>query len=187
MIMDIETLRNLQEGCYADFKAIYEKWKGKVFFYFLSKTKDEEVAKELTQLTFIKLWEYRSSVDTRLGTEQQIFQKARLIFIDHLRKLARERKEQAQDICAIQQEYYTPHKAYEESQTIQLAIESLPKSRKQIFKLKYIQGYSYKEIAELLAISPKTVDNQLLKAIKQLRQKLSFREALFFLGMIGIL
>ena len=98
MIMDIETLRNLQEGCYADFKAIYEKWKGKVFFYFLSKTKDEEVAKELTQLTFIKLWEYRSSVDTRLGTEQQIFQKARLIFIDHLRKLARERKEQAQDI-----------------------------------------------------------------------------------------
>ncbi|MCU7693858.1 RNA polymerase sigma factor [Haoranjiania flava] len=178
--MDVETLHNLKEGSCTAFKTIYQKWKSKVYFYFLSKTKDEEAAKELTQLTFIKLWEYRSSVDIRLSTEQQLFQKARLIFIDHLRKQARERNLYKTDIATIQHhQCYSPHNSYEESDALQLAIESLPKSRQQIFRLKYIQGYSYKEISDHLSISPKTIDNQLLKALKQLRKKLRFKGAIF--------
>lgn len=167
--MHAEILLELKGGSYPAFKTIYQQWKGKVFYYFLSKTNEEDNAKELTQLTFIKLWEYRSSVDAAITVEQQIFQKAKYIYIDHLRKQAHQR-----ELYSAREEqsteYYTPHRSYEEGQTIQLAIDSLPKSRQQIFKLKYIQGYSYKEISEIMDISPKTVDNQLLKAVKHLRK-----------------
>lgn len=169
--MHEEILLELKGGSYPAFKTIYQQWKARVFYYFLSKTNEEDSAKELTQLTFIKLWEYRSSVDVSISAERQIFQKAKYIYIDYLRKLAHQRELYSdREEQQFSQEYYTPHRAYEEGQTLQLAIESLPKSRQQIFKLKYIQGYSYKEISEIMSISPKTVDNQLLKAVKHLRK-----------------
>jgi RNA polymerase sigma-70 factor (ECF subfamily) len=41
--------------------------------------------------------------------------------------------------------------------------------RRKVFELNRLQGYSYKEIAVLLAISVKTVDNHLSQAMKQLK------------------
>jgi len=52
-------------------------------------------------------------------------------------------------------------------------IESLPPRRKLVFQMIKEDGMSYKEVAELLGISIKTVDNQLASAITELRKKVS--------------
>jgi RNA polymerase sigma-70 factor (ECF subfamily) len=46
----------------------------------------------------------------------------------------------------------------------------MPEMRKKVFELNRLQGYSYREIAELLSISEKAVDNHLTKAVKQLKK-----------------
>ena len=52
------------------------------------------------------------------------------------------------------------------------AVELLPKHRRIIYKLHRIKGLSYQEIATKLNISPKTVENQMSKALKYIREKL---------------
>lgn len=55
---------------------------------------------------------------------------------------------------------------------IQLAINTLPEKRKKIFMMNKLEGFKYKEIAETLNISVKTVENQMGAALKHLRNEL---------------
>jgi RNA polymerase sigma-70 factor (ECF subfamily) len=52
---------------------------------------------------------------------------------------------------------------------IQEAVETLPESYKEAFVMHRFKNMSYKEIAEILGISPKTVDYRIQQALKQLR------------------
>lgn len=56
---------------------------------------------------------------------------------------------------------------------LEQAIEQMAPVRKRVFKLSKVEGYSYKEIAEMLSISPKTVENHISQALKQLRAAFS--------------
>lgn len=56
---------------------------------------------------------------------------------------------------------------------IEEAINSLPPKRKLIYKMVVIDGLKYKEAAEILDLSVKTIENHLLLAVKDLRQKIS--------------
>jgi RNA polymerase sigma-70 factor (ECF subfamily) len=49
-------------------------------------------------------------------------------------------------------------------------LSTMPEQRKKVFELNRLQGYSYKEIAEILSISVKAVDNNLSRALRQLRR-----------------
>ena len=53
-------------------------------------------------------------------------------------------------------------------QQLELAIKTLPKQCKLVFKLIKEDGFSYKEVADILDISPKTVDAHLVNAVRKL-------------------
>ena len=55
---------------------------------------------------------------------------------------------------------------------LEQAIEQMAPVRKRVFKLSKVEGYSYKEIAEMLGISENTSKSQLFKARKQLQEQL---------------
>lgn len=57
-------------------------------------------------------------------------------------------------------------------QQIEALVNALPPKRQYIFRLSREEDKSYKEIAELMDIAPKTVENQIGKALKFLREKL---------------
>ncbi len=163
----------LKEGDYRVFNDVFEAYWNKVYIYLVKKTKNSEVAKDLTQLVFIKLWKYRQTLSDQIGLNEQIFRKTKQIFIDWLRQELRNRNHimavdnlpQAGAILANEENLETKRDIY-------IALQTLPPKRKQIFELKHIHGYSYKEIAAALKISVKTVDNQLTKANLQLRKLL---------------
>jgi RNA polymerase sigma factor (sigma-70 family) len=169
--MTNDNLIKLQNGDPQVFREIYDEWSRKVFFYFLKKTNDDYAAKELTQQTFIKLWQYKDSISTEHSIDQQIFQKARLAFIDWLIKEATHRKYLVYDMpISADVAAHNPETAEALQQHIDLSLKSLPEKRRKVFELKHIHGYSYKEIADFLGISVKTVDNHLLKATAQLKK-----------------
>ncbi|OJU29210.1 MAG: hypothetical protein BGN92_02920 [Sphingobacteriales bacterium 41-5] len=164
--MSCDTLERLRNGDHKAFAEIYGASHKRVYFYFLKLAGDEFVAKELTQKTFIKLWRYRTQVALELSIDQQIFQKARQIYIDWLRQQARNRR------CVALEEIHEVPAVIEVTAMSELrqALNHLSPKRKKVFELRHIYGYSYKEIAELLNISVRTVDNHLLKATAQLRK-----------------
>jgi RNA polymerase sigma-70 factor (ECF subfamily) len=174
-------ISSLKEGNSKAFTDVFDIWKHKVYSYFLKKTKQQEAAKELTQDTFIKLWKYRELMDTSVSLDQQIFQKARQVYIDWLRKETSYRQHFDTPVN-IPFEPTSPvnSNSHELRDAIHAALNRLPQKRKQIFELKHVHGYSYKEIAESLGISVKTVDSQLLKALSQLRKSLGSTHFVIF-------
>ncbi|HEY6978279.1 MAG TPA: RNA polymerase sigma factor [Chitinophagaceae bacterium] len=166
------------------YEQAYIEYHDKVYFYFLKKTKSCEDARDLLQITFLKLWKYRRSLSAEYLLEQHLFQIARTVFIDYLRsqnKLHR-LQETINRKAKESPSYIYTSTDFDIRSRLQRALSSMPEIRKKIFELNRLQGYSYQEIASFLSISVKAVDNNLSKAVKQLRK--IFVLAIFFMANI---
>jgi RNA polymerase sigma-70 factor (ECF subfamily) len=153
------------------FEKVYHKYHERFYFYVLKNTSSEDFAEEVVQMTFIRIWEKRASLSSAFPIEVQIARTARSIMIDALRRKAAERK--VLDIVKKHTELAIVHDPVAGKQMIQKVsetIESLPPECKKIFILSRMEGLTYSEIANHLSISPKTVENQISKALKVLRK-----------------
>ncbi|GAB3012836.1 RNA polymerase sigma-70 factor [Niabella terrae] len=161
------------------FTEIFNRYHDIVFTGLLNKTKNEQTALDLTQLTFIKFWKYRDSFNEHLSVEQQLFRKGKQVLIDWLRKEAHQKKlvSQLHQVQQSQRQYT----AFEYKDQLNQAIEMLPLVRKKVFVMAYIDGLSHREIADMLNISVKTVDAHVLKALQQLRKIFSLSVISVFL------
>jgi RNA polymerase sigma factor (sigma-70 family) len=150
------------------FEQAFFLYREKLYAYFFKKTKCQEDAKDLLQITFSKLWQYRKSLSEDYLLEQHLFYIARTVFIDYLRK---ENKQQKIKVSAKMHgtENLMPAHEFDLYKRLQTILSGMPFLRKRVFELHKIEGYSYKEVAEILSISVKAVDNNLTKAMKHLR------------------
>jgi RNA polymerase sigma-70 factor (family 1) len=161
----------IQQNNHDAFRQIYLQWHERAYYYFLKKIKSEEVAKEMVQLTFIKIWNYRESLSISHSFEVQLFTTARSVLIDELRKQAHKRELHK---CLEKNFHHDSDCSassiqFENDNHLESVLHQLPPMRRKVFELNRLQGYSYKEIAQLLTISVKTVDNHLSQAVKQLK------------------
>lgn len=161
------------EGDHLAFKRFYDLWDERVYFFFLKKTNDEKTAQDLTQQTFVKFWRYRLAITETYSLEVQLFQKAKLIFIDWLRKEASDRKRLTAAALFYDNQHLDAALPDSRSDELEEALCKLPPMRRKVIELSHLQGYKYKEISEKLKISVKTVDNHIYQALKQLRKYLS--------------
>ena len=165
-------ITDIKKGDRIIFQAVYDQYHAKLFHYFLKRTRTEEIAKELTQQSFIKLWQSRHTLSEAHTLDTQFFTIANSIFIDHLRRQAVERKHLhhlEDDIDEQSSLFYHSHTDYESADYLDAVSENLPPVRKNVFLLKIAKGYSNKEIAEQLSVSIKTVEDHYSKALKHVR------------------
>jgi len=162
---------DLASGCLQTFQTVYSLFNQKLYAYVLKKTNSVYMAEEVVQLTFIRLWEKRETLSAEYNISTQIFRIAGTILIDQLRKEAVSKKHLSvvEDDFALKTETDQPEMLH----ALEQAIEQMAPVRKKVFKLSKVDGYSYKEIAEMLSISPKTVENHISQALKQLRAAFS--------------
>lgn len=154
------------------FEQAYVEQREKVFAYLLKKTKCPEDARDLMQTVFLRLWKYRRSLSTDYLIEQHIFNIARTVFIDYLRaenKKARIEKSLIGHFAASPPQS-SISTAFDLKGRIGSVLAKMPELRKKVFELHRLEGYSYQEIADQLSISVKSVDNNLTKALRQLRK-----------------
>lgn len=132
---------------------------------------DLEDAEEIVQDSLLWIWENRENLIIEISLSSYLY---KMIYRKALNKLAHidaaqrantqfyeEMKEMLQDTDIYQIEELT--------QQIKDAIANLPESYREAFVMHRFQDMSYKEIAEILEISPKTVDYRIQQALKQLR------------------
>lgn len=152
------------------FEQAYNEFRGKVYGYFLKKTRSHEDARDLLQIVFLKLWQYRASLSEDYLPEQHLFNISKTVFIDYLRKQNKLNKIKiAPPELATTQYTYTPAE-FDLRTRLNGVLATMPETRKKVFELNKLHGYSYKEIAEHLSISVKAVDNNLSKALRQIRR-----------------
>jgi len=153
------------------FRAVFDKYYDRIYSGFLRKTQSHELAQDLTQQTFIKFWRYRDSYTAALTVEVQLFRKGKLIFIDWLRKEAKDR----QMIDSLKQQGRIPlnELSVDLKDSLNQALDQLSPVRKEVFSLAYIEGYSHKEIAQRLNLSVRTVETHVYKSLQKLRKILA--------------
>jgi len=164
-----------------DFERIYDKWNKKVYHYALNKTSSTYIAEETVQRVFIKLWGNLFRKNITIDLESQLFCIARTTLLDIVKE---ERKRQISvEASYPTSEIPTPSELYrlkEINDQYEKVIERMPESRRKVFLLSRSDNLTYKEIAERLSISPKTVENHIALALKVLKKTL-FTLTLHFL------
>lgn len=135
---------------------------------------DMDEAEETVQQVFIGVWEKRKTMQVTESIHAYLAKSvhnAALNRIKHLNVRMRYTKEQQLNFEANPPITEISH-ANELKSRISAAIEGLPEQCRLIFKLSRFEEMKYAEIAEQLGISIKTVENQMGKALKVLREKL---------------
>jgi len=172
----MNAIEEIQKGNVKAFTLVYDQYHVKLYNYFLKKSKDTETAKELVQLSFIKLWRSRHTISTTYTADHQLFVIARTTFIDHIRHQAANKNQSVylDEEAFINSLQTAPDMAFEDADYFNTAIQSLPPVRKKIFIMSRSNGLNYKEIAREMSISINTVEDHMSKAIRQLKALTSF-------------
>jgi len=135
---------------------------------------DLDTAEDMVQDVFVKLWAGRSKW-TSESVSGLLFRLTRNTVLDKLRQ----RKSRARIIsiapyCGVCGPK-TPSEQLDDDRltsAVDNAIQDLPSRRREVFDLAHLRGLSYKEVAAVMGISPKTVGNHMTAALRQLRQVL---------------
>lgn len=165
-----EIVCNIKSGHIDTFQTVYRQYHPKLYFYVLKHTKSPYLAEETVQLTFIKLWEKRATLSEGVDISLQIFRIAKSLMFDLLRKETSTRESMAvlaRDNKTVQTDPEVYKKT--ELQDVYETIEQMSPVRQEVFKLSRIHGLPYKAIAEQLSISPKTVENHIGRALRELK------------------
>jgi len=173
---EYELLQQLIEGDAQAFTEIYELYQDKIFAFAYKLTKSKEDANDVVQEIFIKLWQRREQIKIELNFGAYLRKMTQNHVYDLLQKMAKDRSLQEKiktNIQALQNKTEQDLLGKELQKAYLEAIENLPPQRKKIYQLSRDEDLSYDEIAERLNLSRNTVHNQMVSAIRSIREYIS--------------
>ena len=167
-------LAALREGDDKVFDKIYWNHCRSIYHFVRQNISSGEDADELTQDIFVKLWQNSRKVEI-VSLKNYLYTLARGTIIDYIRKNVNravfERLADDNDIAAdnsdLDDKLATERLLEKISQNAQL----LPERQREVYRLRWEEGLSRKEIAASMGITVTTVDLHLRKAIDNLRNK----------------
>ncbi|MBA4407968.1 MAG: RNA polymerase sigma-70 factor [Bacteroidota bacterium] len=171
---DKELYLKFKEGDERAFQALFRKYYSAMCHFARQFLNDSELAEETVQDMFVKIWEKRKTLNIETSVKHYFF---RSIHNQCLNQIQHEKikKQYAGMVLESSHQDIDPEHYYIEVgliQRIEQSIDALPPKRKEIFRLSREQGMKYKEIADTLNISIKTVEAQMGLALKHLRYEL---------------
>jgi RNA polymerase sigma-70 factor (ECF subfamily) len=177
---DKELMRKAVEGDKAAFAQIFDRYYRGILNFFWRLVWDNSKAEELVQDVFLKLWKNRKAYEGTAKFSTYLFQIAKNHWINQLRRKKRfhaflntKREELRKDDWGS---VPGPDKEIEEreiEEVVKEAIGSLPENYRIPFVLSRYQNFKYKDIAEILDISPRTVEWRISEAYNLLGKKLA--------------
>lgn len=185
---DESLFRKIAQGDEASFRILFDRFKSRCYSSAIKMTRSVDLAEEIVQDTFVSLWTSRAVLNKVQNPSGYLFTILYNQIYAQFKKLSAERLMKANltrlpeaDESSVE-EYYNEK---ETSQYIQKLIRQLPHRQQQIFILSKQEGMSRKEIAQKLQLSPHTVKNHLLEAVKFVRANFYKAFMLFILNFFG--
>ncbi|MCH8496056.1 MAG: RNA polymerase sigma-70 factor [Balneolales bacterium] len=134
---------------------------------------DKDTSCNLVQDVFIKLWNMRESIDSDLSLKSYLYQMVRNRALNHIRDNQREtvglELVDLQDYSDDGDLTDSTDSTSELSDKMNLWIEKLPDRQREAFELSRFEGLDHEEIAQVMNVSARTVNNHIVSALKHLR------------------
>jgi len=160
----------IQQGDRAAFRQFFERYHTMLYRYLRNRKVPNDVAEDLVQSAFIIIWERREKIDTTKSLRSFLFTIGYNRALNHFRDTA---KFTTEDDLPEQTDSHTPANDTAHTlmqRTLHQAIAALPERRRAVFELCFLQELTYRETAEVLGVSIKTVENQMGHALKTIRK-----------------
>src|SRR5690606_37055048 len=190
----VEVLRGEgdMKSCVNAFEQLYRKYHAVLFRSALKFVKSEELAAEIVQEVFVKLWENRMRLNNDLSLASYLYTMTRNHIFNMLKRSAHEsRIREELQLHAERASNSTEDKLFfsEYNAVLKSAIAQLPPQRQRIFILCRQEGKSYEEVAGLFGISKNTVRDHMVKALKSVRKhfQLTTGISISFLGILVVI
>jgi RNA polymerase sigma-70 factor (family 1) len=174
-VSDSAVITAIQQGDERTFEKVFREYYEKLCHYAYSFLKDMDEAEEMVQGIFHYYWEKRESLEITISLKSYLYKMVynRCLNVKkHEKVKAEHQKHTIVDFRQSPSYASDTAERQELEKQIDKAIESLSEQCRIIFKMSRFDELKYSEIAEQLGISPKTVENQMGKALKVLRQQL---------------
>ena len=171
---DKELYLKLKGGDEEAFQTLFLKYYSAMCRFANQLLNDRELAEEIAQDMFVKIWEKRAFLNIETSVKHYFFRSVRNHCLNHIQH-EKIKKQYANKIMESAHQEINTEQYYLEIdlvKRIEKSIASLPPKRMEIFRLSREQGLKYKEIADKLGISVKTVEAQMGLALKYLREDL---------------
>jgi RNA polymerase sigma-70 factor (ECF subfamily) len=161
------------------YKELFLRFQPKLKKFVYSIVHSNEASEEIASDVFIRIWEKRKTLDHIHNLRLYLYVAAKNLSINYMRRQEKFQNLQLNDLkVEIESLELDPHQMMMTSEMlrrIQAAVHELPPKCKIVYKLVKEDGLRHKEVAELLHISPKTVENQLAVAVKKIGHSISFQ------------
>jgi RNA polymerase sigma-70 factor (ECF subfamily) len=181
-IKEDELLLSLKKGEEEAFRLVYMKFSGKVYGFAMKYLHSSGESEEIVQDVFLKLWQNRSFIDPSQGLDGYLFTICRNT-IFNLNKQKRfetaYRNYVRQNISLEYGEAEADFIYRDLCSYIQDVVDEFPAKRREIFNLSREKYLSYRQIAQRLDISERTVETHIRLALQDIRKALLDQVLLF--------
>ncbi len=172
ILKEQQQLRKIRKGDTDTFEKLFHQFYAGLCGYADSLVRKPEVAEEVVQDVFYNIWKNRESLQIQRSLQSYLYRSVYNNSMMYLRKMKRERF--IEDGSTLEQVVDSPDPSQqlllnEVSELVSDTLDRLPERAREIFRLNRQEGLKYKEIAERLSISVKTVESNMGKALKALR------------------
>lgn len=156
----------------AAFEAMFRKFQpGLVRFAFLH-LRSQEDAREVVQDVFINVWEKRDQLAFSEELKYYLFRSVKNACLNLIKKRRLETVSLDEALTAASEQKEEESTSQQRYHKVMAQVNQLPEMCREIFLMSRMEGLSHKEIAEILEIAPKTVENQIGIALKKIREGL---------------
>lgn len=171
-----ELLQLSTEGDEKAFAEIFHRYKFKLYGFIYRLTQSQEMAEDIVQETFLRLWKNREQLDNIEHLSSYIFRMAQNQAITSFKRMAMETMIIRQ-LLTGEKEFSpsTPETelALKEMEALfRQAVDNLPPQQRKVYLLSREEGLKHEEIAERLQISRGTVKNHMIQLLRTLRSQL---------------
>ncbi|WP_143307157.1 RNA polymerase sigma-70 factor [Chitinophaga vietnamensis] len=179
--MNVEDIREWQVQIAGDdeqaFARLFRYFYERLLHFCLQYVPAREAAEEIVSDVFVKLWNRRHELESILNLQVYLFVAVKNHSLNYLEQyshlrivpLAESGVADLRNSVDLERDLEWKEMRFKMDQ----AVASLPAQCRRIFQLIKEDGFRYKEVAEILNISPRTVETQLFRAMRRLNEELS--------------
>jgi RNA polymerase sigma-70 factor (ECF subfamily) len=164
----------------AVFAELFEETYDSLFGFARYVVRDSQAAHDVLQDVYMKLWKVRTTIDPSRSLKALMYQMVRNYALNHLRQKKTRTAESIDEILidpasdvSVEETVF----ANALNDSIQHWIAKMPDRRREAFVLSRFEGLSHEEIARVMSLTPRTVNNHIVLALQDLRARLQAYEA----------
>lgn len=174
MEQDKEVIHQFRSGNEDAFEQIFHAYYKALVHYAKTILKDMDDSEDIVQQVFVSVWEKRLKIEIHTSLRALLYKSVHNACLNKI-KQQQVRSGYAKEVIQLHNEQGITQDSIQQKELqhkIEAAMDMMPEQCAKIFKMSRFEQMKYQEIAEALNLSVKTIENQMGKALKIMREQL---------------